>query len=279
MQSAASTRNSALLNARGEQAAGGLLILTGVATAPEMFATLSEGFFNDGAAGIVDAGHVGGFAYFGTLGPLGAGGGTIAVLNAYAEEWPTLKRFRFEYAVPVLVVLFLLPYRSLCLRLIERTGLRPGLIKEQYSDLFQAYALFTGAAIVSLIYGKGQNSRLEVFAFIVFVCALHVPMFAFGRSKIGEFVVRSGIALPKAPPDISWGFFITAIAILGTPLVLALIVEAFVRDDYRLFAIDAVMTAIIFSLLVISGRGQFKGPVSEHRANHGAGGSSLSQSL
>jgi hypothetical protein len=213
------------------------------------------------------------------LWPLSALIFVIGILNAYVEEWPRLKEFPFEFAVPILVVLFILPYRSLGLRLIERTGLRSAFVKEQYSGLLETYALFAGVAVVLLFQGKGENPPFGLFAFIVFVCALHVPMFAFGRSKIAEFVARSGMIRPEAPPDISWDFFTTAVAILGTPLVLALIVGAVVRDEYRLFTVDAVLTAIIFSLLVISRRGQFKEPVREHQANHGGGGSSLSQPL
>lgn len=211
------------------------------------------------------------------LWPLSALIFVIAILNVYIEEWPRLKQFPFEFAVPILVVLFILPYRSLGLRLIERTGLRPAFVKEQYSGLLETYALFAGVVVVLLFQGKGENPPFGLFAFIVFVCALHVPMFAFGRSKIAEFVARSGMVRPEAPPDIPWSFFTTATGILGIPLVVTLIVQAVVHDDYRLFTVDAVLTTIIFSLLGISRRGQSKEPVREHQANHGEGGSSLSQ--
>jgi hypothetical protein len=202
---------------------------------------------------------------------------SIAILNAYVEEWPTLKRLGFGYAVPVLVVLFLLPYRSFCLRLIERTGIRPGFAKEQYSFLLLVYVGLVAMAVIAPFFARDENPTYVLFAFIVFVCALHVPMFAFGRRKIAEFVARSGMVRPEAPPDIPWSFFTTATAILGIPLILTLIVQAVVHDDYRLFTVDAVLTAIIFSFLVISRRGQSKEPVREHQANRG--GSSLSQPL
>ncbi len=196
---------------------------------------------------------------------------SIAILNAYAEEWPTLKQFRFEYAVPILMVLFVLPYRSFCLRLIERTGLRPRLAKEQYSFLVVIYAGAIAMMVLSPTFAKDENPPFELFTFVMFFCAVHVPAFAAARSKVTKFVANSGIVRPEAPPDISWGFFAAAIAILGTPLLLTLIVQAVVHDDYRLFTVDAVLTAIIFSLLVISRRGQFKEPVREHQANHGGG--------
>lgn len=213
------------------------------------------------------------------LWPLSALIFVIGILNAYVEEWPTLKHFRFGYAVPILIVLFVFPYRSFCLRLIERTGLRPGFVKEQYSFLLLLYVGLVAIAIVVPFFARDENAAYTLFAFIVFVCALHVPMFAFGRSKIAEFVAKSGMVRPEAPPDISQGFFVAVMAILGIPLVLTLIVQAVVHDDYRVFTVDAVLTAIIFSLLGISRRGQFKEPVREHQANHGGGGSSLSQPL
>lgn len=213
------------------------------------------------------------------LWPLSALIFVIGILNAYVEEWPTLRQFRFGYAVPILIVLFVLPYRSFGLRLIERTGLRPALAKEQYSGLLEAYALFAGVGVALLFQGQGENPPFGLFAFIVFVCVLHVPIFAFGRSKTAGFVARSGLVRPEAVPDIPWSFFTTAAAIFGIPLALTLIVRAVVHDDYRLFTVDAVLTGIIFSLLVISRRGQFKDPVREHQASHGGGGSSLSEPL
>lgn len=189
---------------------------------------------------------------------------SIAVLNTYSEEWPAPKWLRFGYAAPVLVALFLLSYRSFCLRLIERTGLRPRLAKEQYSFLVLAYAGFLAVMVLSLL-ASGENPPFELLMFMAFVCALHVPMFASGRSKIANLLAKSGLAAPKAVPDISWGFFATATAILGTPLVVTLIARAVLHDDYRLFAVDAVLTAVMLSLLAISRRGQFRKCVSERR--------------
>jgi RHS repeat-associated protein len=92
MQSAASTRGSAILNARGEQAVGGLLTLIGVGTAAYSLPALGEVFFNEGAAGLFDFAHAGGFAYFGALGPLGVGVGTFGkgtydVANAWNQYY------------------------------------------------------------------------------------------------------------------------------------------------------------------------------------------------
>lgn len=175
---------------------------------------------------------------------------SIAVLNAYTEKWPLFKRLRFEYVLPVLVVLFLLPYRSLCLRLIERTGLRARLIKEMYSYLIVVYAGLIATMMLSLVFSKDENPPLVLFVFIAFVCAIHVPMFAAGVSKVVAFVTRTG-TVAKTNPGVSLRLLMTVTLVMGTPLILSLI-QAVVRDDYRLFTVDAAMTAIIFSLFAIS---------------------------
>jgi hypothetical protein len=190
---------------------------------------------------------------------------SIAILNGYTEEWLVLRPFRFEYVVPVLMLLFLLPYRSLCLHLIGSTGLRAPLIKELYSFLVLVYAGVIGVMILSPVFARSENPPRTILVLVVLVCALHVPTFAAGMSKVAKFVASSGVARSKVPPDISWSFITTAIVILAIPLVLTLIVQAVGRDDYRLFAVDAVMTAIIFSLLVISRMGQLKEHVSERQ--------------
>jgi hypothetical protein len=87
MQNAASTRDNATLNAREEQAAGGLLTLAGTAVAYYSLPALGEAFFNEGAVGVFDFAHAGGLAYIGAVGPFGAGiaifaKGTQDVANA-----------------------------------------------------------------------------------------------------------------------------------------------------------------------------------------------------
>jgi len=92
MQSAASTLDSAISAARGEQVAGGLLTLGGTVVAWYSFPALGEAFFNEGAAGLFDFAHAGGFAYFGAGGPLAAGigifgKGTWDVSNAWNQYY------------------------------------------------------------------------------------------------------------------------------------------------------------------------------------------------
>jgi len=75
-----------------EQIVGGLLTLAGTAVAYSVFPALGEGFFSEGAAGLFDFAHAGGFAYFGAGGPLVAGlgvfgKGTRDVANAWNQYY------------------------------------------------------------------------------------------------------------------------------------------------------------------------------------------------
>jgi len=180
----------------------------------------------------------------------------VGILNAWSEEWLSLKGFRFEYVVVVVMILFVLAYRLFCLRLMEPAGLRAGTAKGAYSLLPCFYAIMVAMAILSPTFVKFENPPLALFIFMVLVCAVHVPMLVAGRSKVAKFVESSGIVLRHESANFSWSFFAAAFTIMGIPLVLSLIIGAAVRDDFRLFAINAVMTIIIFSLLTVFRRAQ-----------------------
>jgi len=179
---------------------------------------------------------------------------SIGLLNAYSEMWRYLLRYPFAYVNPVLTFLFVLPYRTLTLRLVERSGLRPGSLKEFLSGLVFFYAFVIPAFVVTQIYQNSEDPALMVLIFTAFACALHVPIFAFGQSVMRKSTPKPGIVVPTEAPNFSRRFFGIAIAILGTPLVLTMIVQLKMRRDYRLFAVDAVLTVLILSLFVICRR-------------------------
>jgi hypothetical protein len=177
---------------------------------------------------------------------------SIGALNTWAEKWATIKRLPFEWTGAILVLFFVLPYRSVCLRLIERTGLKASFVKEQYAFLPFVYVGLAAIFFVTFHSARDENPPLTLFAFVTFICAVHVPMFAYGTRRVREFVVRSGIFASQPPVNISWRFVATVTGILGMPVILAILFEAIPFDDYRLPSADAVMTAVIVSLLVVS---------------------------
>jgi hypothetical protein len=177
---------------------------------------------------------------------------SIAGQNTCVEEWATLKRVPLESAMALLILLFVFAYRSFCLRLIERTGLRPVWIKEQYAFLVLVYV---GVAVIGLLAVRSssdENPPYVLFIFVAFVCALHVPTFAYGSGLVKQFVVRSGMTAPQSAPDISWSFIVGVTVMLGVPFMVALFFQPLRFDDYRLPSADAVMTAVLVSLLIVS---------------------------
>ncbi len=187
------------------------------------------------------------------LWPLGALILSIGALNACAEKWTTIKRFPFEWTAAILVLFFVIPYRSVCLRLIERTGLKASLVKEQYAFLPFVYVGFAAIFfVVALHSAQDENPPLGLFAFVTFICAVHVPMFGYGTHRVREFAVRSGKVAPQPPVNISWRFVAIVTGILGAPIILAILFKAIPFDDYRLASVDAAMTAVIVLLLVVS---------------------------
>jgi hypothetical protein len=189
------------------------------------------------------------------LWPLSALTFSVGILNLCCEERLTISHLPFVGIALVLMVVFLSAYRWLCLRLIERTGLRSGISSEIYSNLPIVYAGLTALAVLSPSFTKRENPPLVLYTFIVLVCAIHVPSLKFGKSRIDKYVADSGITLSKESTDFSSGFFKIAIAAMGIPLLVSLVAQGVLLGDYRLSTINAAMVTEIFSLLWIFRRG------------------------
>jgi hypothetical protein len=180
---------------------------------------------------------------------------SVGLLNLCCEERIAISHLPFICVALVLVAVFVLAYRWFCVRLIQRTGVRAGYASETHSNLPIAYVGFTVLAVASPSFTKFENPSFVIYAFVVLVCAVHVPALKFGESRIDKYVVDSGIALSKESADFSSGFFNIAIAALAIPLVVSLIAQGALLGDYRLPVVNAAITAEIFSLLWMFRRG------------------------
>jgi hypothetical protein len=89
VQQAQAAENAAVNSGRVEQVAGGVSILLAITANAYAIRALNEAFFHEGAVGIFDLAHAGGFAYLGALGTALPGGlyikGTIDVTHAYDQ--------------------------------------------------------------------------------------------------------------------------------------------------------------------------------------------------
>jgi hypothetical protein len=175
----------------------------------------------------------------------------VAIVNGYVEEWGRLKRIRFDYAVLLLIVIFLWPYTTLCIRLMENLGITNRLAAVWSSYLPVVYLLMTGMALASPGMIKLENLPLAFAYFLALVCSLHVPAFAAGKSQ-----AMNVLGSPKTSQALarrsSTSLLRGAITALGAPLYIALIVQNTMRDDWRLFGADVVITVAIISLCLIS---------------------------
>lgn len=179
---------------------------------------------------------------------------SISALNACAEQPAAMKRFPFAWSAAILVILFVLSYRSVCRRLIERTGLRADFAKEGYAFLPQFYIGCGAIYLVAIVHSGGdEKSPLALFAFVALVCAIHAPGFAYGTSRVREFAAPRGLLSPHARPEITWRVIAAVAGMLVAPIIiLAWPLKALTDDDYRLVSVDTVMAAVIVSLMVIS---------------------------
>lgn len=175
----------------------------------------------------------------------------VAALNAYVEGWGVLKRTLPDYAVWFLLVIFLVPYATLSIRLMEQMegmSWRPA-VWSSYLPI--VCLLFLGLGMAIGPRGSTDNRPLALFVGVTLVCALHVPAFAYGKGDVVKIMRSSGI--PNAgTPKLSPGVLKQAAVALGVPLLITLGVQLAARDDWKPFGINVVMTAAILALFLLS---------------------------
>src|SRR5579863_4917091 len=173
----------------------------------------------------------------------------MATLNAYIEGWEPLRRIRPEYAVLVLIILFLLPYAFLSIRLMElQEGMcfRPA-VWSSYLPIVCLLFLGLGMALGSQ--RTTDNLPKMLFVGIALICVLHVPMFAYGKGDVVKAMRNASVrnaGISRLSPDI----FRRAVLSLAAPLLVVLVLQSAIGKDWTLLGTDAVTTAAILSLFL-----------------------------
>jgi len=175
----------------------------------------------------------------------------IAVLNGYVEEWVNLRRVRFDYSALFMVVIFAWPYAALCVQLMKQLGINKRSSAEWYSYLPIVYLLLVSLAVASPGLSKLENPPLSLYIFVAFICVLHVPAFATGRSQLAK-LQRDGQVFQLGDVGLSRSIIRRGLVCLAVPLLISVIVQVATLDDWRLFCSNAVITAAIASLFIIS---------------------------
>ncbi len=171
----------------------------------------------------------------------------IAALNAYVESRAIAGIVRFPYATLVLILGFALTYTILCLRLMEQIGVKRRAFVFSYLPL--AYAFLLGFPLVAPRMAKLENPALALYVGIAFSFALHVPLFAAGKSQAAKI---PGVLESAPEPSIyafrPWWFS----GSLGLLVLFVLFVSVLAGTDWRLYSLNGVMTSLLSLLCVIA---------------------------
>ena len=174
----------------------------------------------------------------------------IAALNIYVEQWPSLKRIDFQAAAILLLIGFLWPYTALSMGLMELLGITGRRQRFVSSFLPLIYALALSFAMILPSLKTLESPPLGLYMFIVLMAVIHIPAFAAGKSRAmkvrRDFSAFQATNSNRHPPLLK-----TPILALASPLLIILILQITMRDDWRLFGLNAVLTAAIASLFVV----------------------------
>jgi hypothetical protein len=173
-----------------------------------------------------------------------------AALNAYVEGWEVLRQIPPAYAVPFLLVTFLVPYSILSIQLMEQLeGMRwrPALWSS-YLPIVGFLFLGLGTAVGTR--GPAANRPLALFLGVTFICVLHVPMFAYGKSSVVRIMRSSGFH-GAGTSKLSPAVLRQTIASLGAPMLIVLGIQAAGGDGWTLLGTDAVLSVAIICLFLV----------------------------
>jgi hypothetical protein len=181
------------------------------------------------------------------LSVLGALFFAVAVLNLYVENWASLKTLDFHSTTSLAAIGFLAAYTSLSLRLMQQAGVSSLRAAFFSSYLPVLYALAVGLTAAAGSMQSLENPPLVFYTFIVLICILHVPAFIAGKTQAmrarGQLQTSRQIGVMRSIGLLRW-----PLLALGAPLLITLIIQVTTRTDWRLFGINAVLSASILTI-------------------------------
>lgn len=183
----------------------------------------------------------------------------IGVLNAYAEGWSTLKRY--DLSIPILGSFFA-AYSLFAMRLMKATGVTTRSAAVLHSFLPLMFTLAVGLAMAAPeLMSATENLPLSMYFLLLLLVAIHVPMFAFGRSR----AIQSQEAI--SPPALKSmhefnakiGRLDAFLLVLGAPLFACFVIQLVCRSDWRLLGANLIMTMVLGALLAICSSKRYRG--------------------
>ena len=178
---------------------------------------------------------------------------SIALFNWFVQqERETDRLLGFEATVIILAVVFALALRALSIRLMELT-VADRKLAERFSLLPLLYMFLFSLAVSARGFASFERPALSVFMLTVVACALHVCMFAFGKSEAIRRLACTDklrpIAADRSECVKTWRY---AAATIIVPTILALVVQITSGDDWRLMGINLALSGTLVSLVVVA---------------------------
>ncbi len=171
----------------------------------------------------------------------------LAAFNVYVEEWTGPHGHSFIAIAILLIMGFIGTHTQWSIALMRRVAVAPR--RSLFSIAFLPIVWILSASVVLLLPGleTWENPPLAVYTFIVFICVLHVPCFAAGKTKALKAVGQRDRPVASSSSFL-WDAFIALIA----PTLVTLFVQLTARDDWRLFSLNIASAAANLSLVAIT---------------------------
>jgi hypothetical protein len=157
----------------------------------------------------------------------------VGAFNAYSEEWKILSHLNI--ALPVFAG-FLCAYTVLLMRLMGEVGIEKPGTAFAHSFLPVVYAL--GVSFAYFLPGMlktDENPPLTLYVYLLLILAIHVPTFAFGKSR----AIESGAAPSQSSDTFRLPSYFACLwpplLVLMVPLVVCLLIQLVSRGDWKLF--------------------------------------------
>lgn len=173
----------------------------------------------------------------------------FSVFDAYVEEWRSSYANTFMSLSILLLLAFFLAYTEWSVALMRHVV--PARRGHLYLIAFLPIVWMLSGSMLLLLprFQKWENPPMAVYAFLVFICVLHVPAFAAGKDKTLKTADKQFLLSPSDfPPLLLPG----AIAALLTPTLVTLCVQIAARDDWRLFSLNAILVGANLALTMIA---------------------------
>jgi len=172
----------------------------------------------------------------------------VSAFNIYIEFWKSSCTRTFVVISTILLICFLVVHAEWTIALMGRvvSAKRAHL----YFIAFVPLIWMLGASVLVLLpqFQALENPPLAVYAFLVLMSVLQVPAFAAGKDRIVKTVDKRLLLGVSG----SSSFPLVVSVFLLVPTLIMLFIQILLRDDWAMFALNAIFAGANLALVMIS---------------------------